>query len=395
MLLSSNKFSSLHTLHSLDNRLGGAVHAGLNVCKHLVESGQAVLVVATRGPQDDLEYLRSSYHAVPCQFMRRRAPARWYNGENLLGRLTSEIPRFDLVELHAVFSFVTIRAAQACRRLGKPYLLRPHGSLDPFDLSKRGTLKRLLGPVFLRPVLAGCAGVMCTSQREADLIETYGANPRRFVVPLPVPRLHCEPNAGAEFRSKHGIPSNAFVVLFLSRIDYKKGLEFLLPALAAARRSHRDLWFVLAGSGEKGFVEDIRQRIEVLGLSGITREVGFVSGSEKAAAFQACDLFALPSLNENFGIVIVEAMQAGRPVLISDQVYINPEIVSNRAGVLCRPDPDDCTRVLMDVLSNRTEARRMGEQAATLSQAKFSPESATRQLLEVYSQITKPGDKMP
>ncbi len=381
----------LHTIHSLDNKLGGAVHAGLNVCKHLVAAGQPAEVFATRGPQDELIYLKGAYQKVPCHFVRRKAPTRWYNGDDLPGWLRAQLPRFDLVELHAVFSFVTIRTAQACRRLGKPYLLRPHGSLDPFDLSKRGSLKRLLGPIFLRPVLAGCAGVMCTSQREADLVETYGATPRKFVVPLPVPLLQCQANAGAEFRAKHGIPSGAFVVLFLSRIDYKKGLEFLLPALAAARRSHQDLWFVLAGGGERTFEEGIRQKIVGLGLSGITREVGFVSGSEKAAVFQASDLFALPSLNENFGIVIVEAMQTGKPVLISDQVYIHPEIISESAGVLCRPDPNDCTRALMEVLSNRAEARRMGERAANLAQARFSPESATRQLLNVYSEILRPG----
>jgi glycosyltransferase involved in cell wall biosynthesis len=380
---------SLHTIHSLDNRLGGAVHAGLNVCKHLVHAGEPVEVFATQGPQDDLGYLQTVYRDVPCHLVPRRAPARWYNGEDLSGWFAAHLPRFDVVELHAVFSFVTIRAAQACRRLRKPYLLRPHGSLDPFDLSKRGTLKRILGPVFLRPVLAGSAGVMCTSQREADLVETYGAKPARFVVPLPVPRLEGDPGGREAFRAKHGIPGDAFVVLFLSRIDYKKGLEFLLPALAAARREHQDVWFVLAGGGEAAFVDGIRRRIVELGLTGCTREVGFVSGPEKAAAFQAADLFALPSLNENFGIVIVEAMQAGRPVLISDQVYIHPEIIAAGAGVLCRPDPGDCERALRTVLADRRAAQAMGERAAVLAAARFSPEAATRQLLGVYEQICR------
>jgi len=372
----------------LDNRLGGAVHAGLNVCKHLAQAGQAVEVFATWGSLDDIDYLRSGYREVPYHLVPRTAPARWYNGKGLSRWLAENLPRFQVVELHAVFSFVTIRAAQACRRMGKPYLLRPHGSLDPFDLSKRGALKRILGPLFLRPVLAGSAGVMCTSQREADLVETYGTAPRRFVVPLPVPRLTCESWAGEAFRAKHGIPADAFVVLFLSRIDYKKGLEFLLPALSAARRRHRDLWFVLAGGGEREFTEGIRSRITELGLAGCTREVGFVSGPEKAAAFMAADLFALPSLNENFGIVIVEAMQAGRPVLISDQVYIHPEIIAASAGVLCRADGDDCGRALLDVLSDRGEARRMGGRAALLAQARFSPEAATRELLTVYAEIS-------
>jgi glycosyltransferase involved in cell wall biosynthesis len=385
----SSTYRSLHTIQSLNNKLGGATHAGLNICRYLDAEGHPVEVLSTIDDGDEIDYLNYSYGHVKRNFVPRVFPKRWYNGSNLSEWLSTNLPRFNLVGIHAVFSFVTIRTAHHCRRLNIPYFLHPHGSLDPFDLKKRKFLKRLLGPVFIRPILKGCAGVICTSQMEADLLETYSTNPKKFIIPLPVPPLSRVVTARQQFRQKHKIPHDAFVILFISRIDYKKGLDFLLPAIASVRQTHKDVWFLIAGAGEESFVSKIRTKIEALGLTKITREIGFVSGVEKEAAFQAADLFALPSLNENFGIVIVEAMQSGLPVLISDQVYIHKDIVAARAGKICRPDPKDCVRVLGEMLVDRGQTSDMAARAVQLATTKFSPEAATGTLIKVYNEVLK------
>jgi glycosyltransferase involved in cell wall biosynthesis len=380
---------TLHTIQSLNNRLGGATHAGLNICRYLDEAGQTVEVVSTQGAGDELEYLDEVFPNVTKTLLPRTFPARWFNGQGLAKWLRTHIPKFDLVALHAVFSFVTLRASQECQRLGVPYVLHPHGSLDPFDLQKRRLFKRLLGPILIRPILKGSAGVFCTSQREAALLETYNTSPRRFVVPLPVPPVEGLPSSRYEFRRKHGIPENAFVVLFLSRFDYKKGLDFLVPAISECRKNCSDLYFVLAGGGKEDFVQKLRQRIADSNLAPWTREIGFVAGKEKASAFLAADLFALPSLNENFGMVIVEAMQNGLPVLVSDQVYIHQELVAANAGFVCQPSSESCRLVLSRFLGDRQMTARMGVNAKSLAMDHFSPQASTQQLLEAYSNVLR------
>ena len=386
---------ALHTIHSLDNRLGGAVHAGLNVCRSLVEAGCAVQVLATHGRSDELGYLADTYSAVRWSTVPRCFPARWYNGRKMKARLKELVGRHDLVELHAVFSFVTIRAAAAARRAGVPYFLRPPGSLDPFDLRKRTVLKRLLGPLLIQPVLQGAAGVICTSATEAARIVTYGAAPRKLVVPLPVPPAAETPaGARADFRARHRIPPEATVVLFLSRLDYKKGLEFVIPALATLRRKHGNLWFLLVGSGVPAFESGIQRRLEACGALDWTVQTGFLAGAEKQAALAASDIFVLPSLNENFGMAIVEAMRAGLPVVISDQVYIHQEIANAGAGVVCATSAESCTQALRQVLSLESPQRTaMGERGRALACTVYSPEAATHRLLAIYREVLAGNDQ--
>lgn len=380
-------FRTLQTIQSLNNKLGGATHAGLNICRYLSAAHHPVEVLSTFDQDDEVGYLESTYGEFKKNLVPRRFPRRWYNGKGLNQWLDNNLHRFDLVGLHAVFSFVTLRTSFYCKKKGIPFLLHPHGSLDPFDLKKRKFLKRLFGPIFIRPILKNCAGVVCTTQAEADLLETYTTRPRKFVVPLPVPTMTVVRSSRQSFRQRHGIPNDAFVVLFLSRIDYKKGLEFLLPALASVRESFQDVWFVMAGSGDERFVSNIRSKLNQLGLSKWTREIGFVSGIEKADAFAAADLFALPSLNENFGIVIVEAMQSGLPVLISDQVYIHREIAAAGAGQVCATNSEDCRRVLLNFVSDRLSTMQMGARASRLASQRFGPEAATQSLIDVYKGV--------
>jgi glycosyltransferase involved in cell wall biosynthesis len=380
-------FRTLQTIQSLNNKLGGATHAGLNISRYLSAAQHPVEVLSTFDRNDEIEYLRSTYSGLKMSLIPRRFPKRWYNGIGLGQWLDGNLSRFDLVGIHAVFSFVTIKTSHYCKKHKLPFVLHPHGSLDPFDLKKRKLIKSLLGPILFKPLLQNCAGVVCTTQNEADLLETYGTKPRKFVVPLPVPTLTSGRSSRQSFRQKHGIPNDAFVVLFLSRIDYKKGLEFLVPAISLARESFKDVWFVMAGAGEEWFVSKIRSMISQLGLSRWTREIGFVSGYDKAEAFGAADLFALPSLNENFGIVIIEAMQSGLPVLISDQVYIHQEIYDAGAGKVCAANSDDCGRVLLEFLRDRPSTIEMGARGSRLAAKRFGPEAATQNLLDVYKTV--------
>ena len=382
--------ASLHCLFSYDNRLGGAVHAALNVCRYLAADGQVVESVASFAPGDDVAYLDEVHAGFPRHRVPRSAPHRYFNAAALDPWLEQNLVRFDLADLHGVFVLTTARAARVCRRLGKPYLVRSHGALDPFDLQKHALLKRFLGPVYARPLLRNAAGVICTTQLEADRLVTFGAAPRRCVVPLPVPSAESSPAAGARFRSRHGIPEDAVVVLFMSRVDYKKGLEFLVPALAAAKREQPKLWFVLAGSGEPEFVDGIRRSLREQGVAPWTTETGFIAGASKQGALSAADLFALPSLNENFGIVLVEAMSAGLPLLISDQVYIHGEVVAAGAGVCCEASAESCRQALSGLLRDPGQLRPMGQRARTLAAERFSPGAATSGLLDIYAAALAP-----
>jgi glycosyltransferase involved in cell wall biosynthesis len=387
--------SSLHCLFSYDNKLGGSVHAALNVCKYLARGGHPVEMVAPFGRRDDVQYLGNDYSGLSCHMVARSFPQRYSNSHALGIWLRANLHRFQVVEIHGVWVLSTLEAARICRELNKPYFIRPHGSLDPFDLQKHVLVKRFLGPIYVRWLLRNSAAVICTSTLEAERLVTYGANPRQFTLPLPVPLADAE-GARQSFRLKHQIPLDARVVLFLSRVDYKKGLDFLIPALGRLKSEYPDLWLVLAGTGAPDFLSLVRRWLDKHKVRAYTREVGFLSGQDKQDAFAAADVFALPSLNENFGIVNIEAMHAGLPLLVSDQVYICREIEQAGAGIVCRPDVPSVTARLREMLGGAVDLKKMGIRGRALVQQRYRPEAATATLVGVYAEtLARLAKKQP
>lgn len=377
----SGSIASLHCLSSYDNKLGGSIHAALNVCKYLAIAGHSVEAVAPSAETDDIHYLSENYSEFITNKVARSFPERFSNSRALGVWLETNLPRFQVVEIHGIWVLASLQVARLCQSMRKPYFVRPHGSLDPFDLQKRALLKKVLGPFYVRSLLKNAAGVVCTASLEAERLVTYGADPKRIVMTLPVPQM-AEHGNGQGFRLKHRIPADAQVVLFLSRVDYKKGLDFLIPALRRLKREFPKLWFVLAGTGSPEFLADLRH-----GLASVrefTSEVGFLSGHDKLDAFAAADAFVLPSLNENFGIVLIEAMHAGLPLLISDQVYIYKEIEEARAGLVCQTNEESVYMNLQELLSGRIDLKEMGARGQDLVRRRYRPEASTGALIQLY-----------
>jgi glycosyltransferase involved in cell wall biosynthesis len=374
---------TLHVAHSLDKHTGGALNAPLEICRYLERSGTSAEIAAGYSPGDDLGYLHEAYPEVRTHAFARSFPRRYSNSREFAKWIRGALPSYDIVEIHSVFFGIALRAALECRRQGKPYFVRPHGSLDPFDLRKHAALKGIVGPLLIRPMLASASAAVLTSDLEAARMVTYGASVRKVVLPLPVPLAEAATDP-ARFRERHGIPRDAVVALFMSRIDPKKGLQLLIPAVARLQSEFGKLWLVLAGSGDSHVMESTGALLESQ-LKGVRAlQVGFLSGKEKLDALAAANLFALPSLNENFGIVLIEAMQAGLPLLISDEVYIHDELARAGAAVVCQTTADSVEGALRKMLDGSTDLVAMGRRGRDLVLSRYRPEAATELLVAAY-----------
>lgn len=376
----------LHVVDSVNPHMGGTARAPLDICSALVQRGEEVLLVSTAIAGENLDDVVREYARVPIRLFRRRFPSHHFRSPSLHRWLRNNVASFDLVEIHGVFSFVPIYAGWACRRSGTPYTVRPHGSLDPFDLRKHATAKRLLGPVLFRPLLQKAMGVVLTSQTEADRLVTFGADPPKAVAPLPV-QGPVERGDGESFRTVHGIPSEALVVLLLGRLHPKKGLQFLIPALASLKPSFPNLWFLLVGTGESQHLQEVRDLLHHHNMSSWTTWSHFLGGQPKQSAFAASDIFALPSLNENFGIAVVEAMYARLPVLISTEVYIHDIVTAGDAGVACEPTVASCQSALRSLLEDEDGRRRMGGHGPGVVRRHFAPQPAMDVLQEAQRSL--------
>lgn len=376
----------LHVIDSLDLRMGGTARAALDTCAGLLTQGVEVSLVSTAASGEDLSHLTAEYAEVPSRVFDRHFPTHNFRSPSLRRWLDANVEHFDLVDVHGVFSLVPLYASRACRRSGTPYTVRPHGSLDPFDLQKHAVAKKALGPTVFRRLLHGAAALILTSQSEADRVVTFGADAPKSVLPLPVPPPR-QRGDGAQFRADHRIPADALVVLLLGRIHPKKGLQFLLPSLAALKRSFPRLWFMAVGTGEPAHMKEMDRLLHEYDMMAWTTCCDFVTGQTKQSAFAAADVFALPSLNENFGIAVVEAMYAGLPILVSSEVYIHDIVLAEGAGVACEPSLASCRSALQQLVTDDAGRREMCLRGPQAAHRHFAPQHAVRALAKVYEEL--------
>ncbi|QYO68119.1 hormogonium polysaccharide biosynthesis glycosyltransferase HpsP [Leptolyngbya sp. 7M] len=321
----------------------------------------------------------------------RCSPFRRYKfSPLLLNWLANHAHEYDIAHIHALFSPVSSAAAAIARWKKLPYILRPLGTLDPADLQKKKQLKRLYAALIERPNLAGAAAVHFTSDQEAKVSERFGTVTRDVVLPLGVelPNI-AEPIQKNQIRSQLGLPLDQPLVLFMSRIDPKKGLDLLLPALVQLLAEGVEFHFVLAGANpqDPNYENQIRAQIQASPLAHCTTMTGFVTGAAKAQLLQAADLFVLPSYYENFGIAVAEAMAAGVPVIVSDQVHIWQEIAQAEAGWICTCEVDFLIQQLRFALADPASRIERGANAQTHALTHYSWQAIGQQMIQVYKSV--------
>ncbi len=304
--------------------------------------------------------------------------------------LRDAIPRADIVHLHSLYLFHTWASSRLCRRFGVPYLLRPHGTLDPFLWKRHRGRKAVLETLFQNRVLRDAAALHYTAEEEMRLAEPYAQGSRGIVVPngLDLAQYAELPAAGG-FRARHPEIGERRIVLFLSRLNFKKGLDILVPGFARAAKRHADLHLVIAGPDD-GMEAATRGWVAAEGIGERTSFVGMLDHKAKLAAFRDAAMFALPSYSENFGIAIVEAMACGVPVAISDKVNIWREIQEAGAGLVGPPEVDAVTQQIERLAADPASAAQMGGRGKALVAGKFSWATIARQLETVYRSLARP-----
>ena len=321
----------------------------------------------------------------------RCSPFRRYKFSlQLLQWLNQHTTEFDLAHIHALFSPVTTIAATVARKNNLPYILRPLGTLDPADLRKKKQLKKIYVSLIEKRNIAHAAALHFTTTQEAKISERFGLFTKDLVIPLGVnhPENMRDENLVNCLQSQ-GIEVKHPMILFMSRIEPKKGLNFLLPALEKLLAQGVNFQFILAGANpqDPNYEAQIHSQIKASPIAKFTKITGFVTGEIKTSLLRIADLFVLPSYYENFGIAVAEAMVAGTPVVISDQVYICQDVASAEAGWVGCCKIEDMATLIKLALQDETERKRRGLNAQELAKNNYSWQAIATQTIQAYEKI--------
>lgn len=293
--------------------------------------------------------------------------------------LWQNMRNYDLVHIHALFNFPALAAGVIASLRQVPFILRPLGTLANWGFrTRRPLLKRLSFRFLEGPLLGRAAAVHCTSEMERHEIEGMECSGfRAVVIPNPVETAPLLPSLAGAART----------VLFLGRLDPKKGLDLLLPAFASVVTRRPDARLRLVGDGAPDFVAGLKKTVQELGLEECVTFSGFLKGDARREAWRLASIFVLASRTENFGISVVEAMERGLPVVISDEVGICEQVAAREAGLVVPCDSDRIAEALLRLLEDEPLRQRLGHNGRIAAQELYSPSSVARALRDLYVSI--------
>jgi glycosyltransferase involved in cell wall biosynthesis len=304
-----------------------------------------------------------------------------------IGRVARQvIPQFQVIHLHALWEEIHHQAARASRANDRPYIIRPCGLLDPWSLAQQGLKKRLCLAWRVRNDLDRAAAIHFTTDIERDLTAPLQLRAPSLVEPngIDLEEINDLPPKGTFLARYPGLIGRP-VVLFLSRLHHKKGLELLIPAFA--RIDSQNAILVIAGPDADNYRPVLESLVDRCHLRERVVFTGMLKGKDRIAALADADLFVLPSYQENFGISVVEALAVGTPVIVSDQVNIYPEIQAAKVGgvvpLQVEPLVLELNRWLADASLRQVAAAR----ARQLVRDRYDWQAIARRWAENYTRL--------
>lgn len=385
----------LHVAQALSQNLGGVQTVLRELARAQSETGLEVDVVST-----NIDAPRGVLPAAPNCFIKADGVRFRYCSVQFRPLLLSldlksfidrNVTSYDIIHVHGLYRFPPTYAAHQARRHGVPYVISPHGALDPYlyDKSTVGSvlLKRLYERWFDLPNLHAAGAIHYTAEEERRRASFLGIQAPSFVVPIGLDwkRYRALPERGA-LRGQWGL-GKAPMVLFLGRLHFKKGLDLLIPAFDTLRRQVPNVQLVIAGPENDDYGRKVRGWVSERRLEAVVRFVGPLNGADVVQAYVDADVFVLPSYTENFGMTVVESLACTCPVVISDQVSIHAEVAAAGAGLVTRCDASEVANALATLLGNAERRRTMGANGRRLVQERYTWPAIVDTLTKEYQAV--------
>jgi len=383
--------SPMHVVHVLPfyepaTRFGGPVAQLASLCPLLARRGHRVSVVTTDlGQASDWPRDRWVERDGPRVWYARTAPHHriapyWCPGVRV--PLDAALADADVLHMTLGLTLVNALARPLALAHRVPYLYTPQGSLCPTRLRSRALSKQLFLRLFERRVVRDATALQALTRKERDDLLAQGADPARIdVVPngvvLPGP---ADPAEAQAFRARFALPTEAPIVLYLGQLLRVKGVVPLVEAFA--QLADRTARLVLAGP-DVDVGRDARDRAARLGVVDRVVFTGHLDGARKRGAFDAADVFVLPSFSEGLPLAVLEAASRARPVVVSDACNV-PEVADYEAGRVVAPEAGALAGALDAVLADAPLRARMGRNAERMVRERFALDAVADALERIY-----------
>lgn len=361
----------LHVVADLDRKEGGPVTAVLGLAKAQAAMGHRVRIICTddgfqnEGTVENLEI--------------KNYPCRWRVGHyspDLARALALFLEQTDITHIHDMWDHASWAGADLCRRKKIPYILSPHGMLERWSLSRGWLKKKIHLNLFGRRMIRHAASIHWTTQKEKKDSSLHGETPETFICPLGISasafsKLPPSSSFGKRFPQVEG----KRFILFLGRMHVKKQPDLLIEAFDRIRGRHPEMRLVMAGCGSIKMMARLQRIVEKLELTSRVIFTGMLDEAAAREALTAADVFVLLSLQENFGLSILEAMAAACPVIVSHDVGVSDLVSASGSGLVVEANVEALVQALQKLLAEPEARQKMGQCGRREALSKFTWES--------------------
>ena len=382
----------LHVIPSLAPCRGGPSKAAIGMVSALIKQGVRAEIATTNDNGDRILDVPLNqlveFEGVPTRFFSRYSPniraiREFAFSKSFKRWIDQNLDQFDLVHVHAIFSFSSTYAMLCARRKGVPYVVRPIGQLEQWAIEQSKLRKQLYLWIIERKNLSNASMIHCTAQSEKQQALKVLNHEGMKVIPLGLPLPEIIGDARTKLIEKYSLKAQDKIILFLARLHPKKGLELLFEALSTIDSGWQ---LLIVGDGDSDYVEKLHHLVKQNALSSKVRFTGFLDGVDKNLALQGADLYALTSYSENFGISVLEALASDTPVMISSGVALSKEVAELNLGKVCECNVKSISDSLNEMLSESSF-----ESGRSAVEQYFSWNSVSRQLIDKYREILTKG----
>jgi glycosyltransferase involved in cell wall biosynthesis len=390
---------------SVSRNAGGLYESVRRLAQSLQVTGIEICVFGTEDEHTAADI--GAWAPVPVKAFRPHWPAKFSYSRDFYNSLVEFAP--DLTHTHGLWLYPSIATNHFSRRLGLPYVISSHGMLDPWALCHSRWKKVVAYFLYESAHLhqANCLRALC--EAEARAIRKIGLTNPIAIIPngVDLPETRSQESAVSSQNGGGGkqpwdglVEPGRKVLLFLSRIHPKKGLVNLLKAWAVVNRKSKtenrksDEWVLaIAGWDQGGHERELRILSSELGIEASVKFLGPKFGRDKAACYQHCDAFILPSLSEGLPMVILEAWAYGKPVLMTPECNL-PEGFAMDAALRMEPSAKGIEHGLRELFQASSSALQvLGANGLQLARQRFAWTRVGVEMKELYEWLLGGGNK--
>ena len=376
----------LHVVVSVGKKSGGLGPAVLGLAQAQRDLGVQTTIWCLDFGDEALEVAGDWGLADSIVVWERSGPAQLGFSRNVLGAALSNAgSRYDLIHQHGIWLGISYIVNQWRRKFSRPTVVAAHGALDGYARRRSRFKKWLAWQLYENENMRSAVCLQALAMSEAWCFREVGLSNPVAVIPNGVPEHWLKSQGdGDKFRYQFGIPTDKRMLLFLSRIERKKGLPMLIEAISHMRDQFNNWLLVIAGPNERGHQYEIERLIDRLNVGEMIQFVGPLYGSDKLNAFAAADLFVLPTYSEGAPVAVLEALGAGVPVLTTRGAPCE-DLVKYKCGWWVEVSVNGIQEALMDAFQrSASELRAMGQNGISLVMDKYTWPVVARQTPDLY-----------